>query len=252
LLIAEIHGKICPEILGNEDFITSAVFGHLRPVEPNPFWASLLSKAVNTNSPRTRLTEEIQRAGISFSSYTDLTVRFWQDCTPYGEPDVILHFSGTAVRSLIVLVEVKLDSAKSSEGLGDDQLARYLRFLDDAKFDTAWDAAKSLKFVVYLTRAFATQEIEESVSCSTCEDARRRIFGLEWNDILETADAGRSQNVLLAEVADFLRRRGLTRFGGFDGLSEEPKGGGSFYKSMYFDQTRLLQAEHFRGEFYGN
>jgi hypothetical protein len=252
MLIAEIRGKACREIRGNEDLITSAVFGHLRFVKPSPFWASLLSKAANTDTPRTRLTEEVQRAGISFRSFTDLQVRFWQDCTPYGEPDIILCFSGPETPSLIVIIEVKLDSGKSSNGDKDDQLARYLSLLDDRNIDASWDVANSIRFVVYLTRVFATQDIRASVSCSTCQDARRRIFGLEWNDILETAFAERSADIVLAEVAEFLMLRDLTRFRGFADAFEEPFGTGSFYESRYFDGYRFLQEDDFQGGFYGH
>jgi hypothetical protein len=45
LLIAEIHGKRLPEAEGQEDWLTSAVFGHLRHVAPGAFWADFLDRA---------------------------------------------------------------------------------------------------------------------------------------------------------------------------------------------------------------
>lgn len=36
MLLAEIHCKIVREALDNEDYITSAVFGHLRYIPPVP------------------------------------------------------------------------------------------------------------------------------------------------------------------------------------------------------------------------
>jgi hypothetical protein len=37
MLIAEIHGKRFPEAEGQEDWLTSAVFGHLRHIPPGVF-----------------------------------------------------------------------------------------------------------------------------------------------------------------------------------------------------------------------
>ena len=45
MLLAEIHGKPCPEVEGIEDLITSAVFGHLRQVAPPLFWKDLFRRA---------------------------------------------------------------------------------------------------------------------------------------------------------------------------------------------------------------
>ena len=45
MLIAEIHGKRFPEAEGQEDWLTSAVFGHLRHIAPGAFWADLLDRA---------------------------------------------------------------------------------------------------------------------------------------------------------------------------------------------------------------
>jgi hypothetical protein len=43
MLIAELHGKRCAAIEGNEDYLTSAAFGHLRNVRDGDSGTLLLS-----------------------------------------------------------------------------------------------------------------------------------------------------------------------------------------------------------------
>ena len=46
MLLAEIRGHAAPEIAGNEDYLTSTVFGHLRYVSMAPFWEAFFSRSV--------------------------------------------------------------------------------------------------------------------------------------------------------------------------------------------------------------
>jgi hypothetical protein len=251
VLLAEIKGKGCPELEGVEDLITSAVFGHLRSVPPGIFWHMLLSKAKNVADPPISLAQELKEKGVDFSQFHKLQVLFWEACGVYGEPDIVLRFTNADGLSIVIVVEVKLNSAKSSSGETDDQLERYLRLLDDDGFHLEWKMASACRFVMYLTRVFARDEITESIERSQQPDASRRIFGLEWNDILDAANANRG-NLLLAEVAEFLRRRGLARFRGFSVAPDVPINAGSFYRGQYFvavpDELRLGEL---RGSFYG-
>jgi hypothetical protein len=159
--------------------------------------------------------QEISRSrglGVRFEGFTELTIKFWETCLEYGEPDLILRFTGPAVRPLIVLVEVKLNSSKSSTGQN-DHLARYLALLDDPAALPGWKCPGDHRYLVYFTRAFATQELQESIAASAAPDAARRMFWLEWRDVLETAsnEGGRQtlQQTLLYEVAEFLKGRGF-------------------------------------------
>jgi hypothetical protein len=45
VLIAEIHGMRFPEAEGQDDWLTSAVFGHLRHVAAGVFWPDLFERA---------------------------------------------------------------------------------------------------------------------------------------------------------------------------------------------------------------
>lgn len=255
MLIAEIHGKRFPEAEGQEDWLTSSVFGHLRHIGPGAFWTGLFDRA-HTVGTRVSLYSWICASGIRLAEYVKLEIHFWKTYANYGEPDLILCFSGGQQPPLIVLIEVKLDSGKSGTGVN-DQLKRYLELLDDPAILGAFPTTRrELRCLVYLTRAFSKLEIEESVELSRIagiEDAKDRLFGLQWQDVLESAATEAGHNLLLDEVALFLKIRGFEAFRGFrtPPLALKPVSG-TFYGTGYFgpafEEIRGLTG----GRFYGN
>jgi hypothetical protein len=71
------------------------------------------------------------------------------------------------------------------------------------------------RYLVYLTRAFPKLEIEESVRLSVdagINDAGDRIFGLQWQDVLESAATSAQRDLLLDEVSQFLKIRDFEAF----------------------------------------
>jgi hypothetical protein len=256
MLIAEIHGKRFPEAEDQEDWLTSAVFGHLRHIPPGVFWPDLFSRAHNTGEHRASLYSRICAAGVQLGNYSGLKILFWKYFEGYGEPDIILQFSGGTQAPLIVIVEVKLNSGKSGAG-DNDQLKRYLELLDDrAAFFPAWKVETGQRYLVYLTRNFSKMEIEESVDLSVDagkKDAAERLYGLQWQDVLECAEANGDPRSLLEEVAEFLRRRGFEAFGGFKSRAPSfESASGAFYGSRYFgaDLSALGGNQEIRGRFY--
>lgn len=253
MLLAELHGKRFPEAEGQEDWLTSAVFGNLRHVPPSVFWKSLFSRAQSVGAIQVSLASELNAVGVRFKNFTKLTIIFWQNCPNYGEPDLILRFTGPHVCPLIVLIEVKLNSAKSSSGQ-DDQLARYLALLDDPTALPDWQCPEDRRYLVYLTRAFAAQELRESIAASARPDAARRMFGLEWRDVLETAVNEGPEGSLLSEVAAFLKGRGFEAFRGFRECPHlAPAPVGTFYVRDYFQpsEAHLRTDVNTSGRFYG-
>jgi len=258
MLIAEIHGKRFPEAEDQEDWLTSAVFGHLRQIPPGVFWPDLFSRAHSTGEHRASLYSRISAAGVQLGNYSDLTILFWKYCEGYGEPDLILQFSGGTQAPLIVIVEVKLNSGKSGVG-DDDQLKRYLELLDDrAVFSPAWKLETGQRYLVYLTRNFSKMEMEKSVELSVeagKKDAAERLYGLQWQDVLECAEANGEPRSLLYEVAEFLRRRGFEAFGGFKSRAPSlESASGAFYRSQYFgtDLSGLGGNQEITGRFYAD
>src|SRR5262245_53830366 len=108
MLVAETHGKILPEALNHEDYLTSAVFGDLRLITPKRFWQSFLRRAKSQvdDSP---LTEALT---CPVDDYSALQTWFWPSHPEHGEPDVVLKFHGDHHAALIVVIEVKLWSGK--------------------------------------------------------------------------------------------------------------------------------------------
>lgn len=256
MLIAEIHGKRFPEAEGQEDWLTSAVFGHLRHVAPGAFWADLLDRA-HTIGTGPSLHSQIQADGIHLRQYSRLDIHFWKSWEKYGEPDLILCFSGGSQSPLIIVVEVKLDSGKSGSG-ENDQLKRYLQLLDDRDALRLFFPESNHRYLVYLTRIFSKLEIEDSVRASVnagIADAQDRMFGLQWQDVLESSSAHAGGEMLLEEVAKFLKIRGFEAFRGFRSPPMSLKQiSGAFYGTGYFvPMTNELDAAKLNeGKFYGN
>lgn len=217
MLIAEIHGKRLPEVEGQEDWLTSAVFGHLRQISPGGFWFDLFSKAVTVGKPKASLSSILAGSDVTLATYDRLDVVFWRYCKGYGEPDLLLRFTGEGIAPLIVLIELKLNSVKSNLG-EDDQLATYLDLLDDRTALAEWNHPGDHRYLIYLTQIFANLELEDSIPNSKNSAAVTRMFGLEWRNILEAAQAYSLDNDLLREVALFLRQRGFESFKGMRSL----------------------------------
>src|SRR5258708_17410599 len=240
MLIAEIHGKRFPEAEGQEDWLTSAVFGHLRHIAPGAFWADLFDRA-HTVGARVSLHSRIGATGIRLIEYAKLEIHFWKSFSIYGEPDLVLCFSGGQQPPLLIVVEVKLDSGKSGAG-ENDQLKRYLELLDDPIALRDFPATeRHLRHLVYLTRTFSKLEIEESVRLSQVagiEDPASRIFGLQWQDVLESAAGDPGHNILLDEVAQFLKIRDFEAFRGFRNPPVVMESiSGAFYGTGYFKSS---------------
>jgi hypothetical protein len=221
MLIAELHGKIVPEALSSEDYLTSAVFGHLRYVPPGPFWEALLEAARSLPVEGTELSARAtleQAAGRKISEYENLSVIFWPQ-HPQGEPDLFLLFQARDARAIAVCVEVKLDAGKSGSG-ENDQLVRYLRLCDTIERLSPAVPRGCLTGVVYLTAQDSRSVLLESLTIyGDSVGSRSRLFQLEWQDVLETARQcsglkGAQTSLILHDVSEFLARRGLEHFRG--------------------------------------
>ena len=130
MLLAETHGKYDLAVRNNEDYLTSTVFSHLRYVPPGPFWSALYSRA------KTLPIEGAEESLVAvlgkehdLAAYKKLEIHFWPSCPGLGEPDLAMCFTGEGQNTLIILVEVKLWSAKGGHGEL-DQLNRYLEIAD--------------------------------------------------------------------------------------------------------------------------
>src|SRR5690348_16713172 len=131
MLIAEINGHRVAEAANSEDYLTSAVFSHLRYLSPKMFWNELFKRVLAMPDTESRtLADDIDQRGIAPNAHSEVSIRFWPTHPVHGCPDLILVFTGPDIEPFVILIEAKHWSAKS--GTGDsDQIARYLRLLDD-------------------------------------------------------------------------------------------------------------------------
>jgi len=228
VLLAEIHGKTVEVARDNEDYLTSTVFGHLRYVAPGLFWDDLMKRArgvPDSGGHEPLLGELLADTGRLPSAYSRLKVLFWKKHEIHGEPDLILVFTAEGLPPLVILVEAKLWSGKS--GTGDrDQLVRYLRVLEDLGGIGMVTEALAPRYLIYLTPGESLAEVEDSAALADglLKDGPR-LFRLQWQDVLEAAEAAGAGSceptcTVLPDVARFLQELGLEYFKGMHCLGE--------------------------------
>jgi hypothetical protein len=160
----------------------------------------------------------------------------------FGTPDLVLCFTGAGLRPFVLVIEAKLWAEKSGVGQ-DDQLRRYLSILGDLaplNLEVAHgDLDDALAALLYLTPRDTLSEIRETaLLCDHTSAACDRLFRAQWQDIIiavaqTSLKADGISKIILDDLAEFLRRRGLQYFGGFAHLAMQPvaESDGCFYDS---------------------
>ena len=251
MLLAEIHGKVLEEAQSHEDYLTSAVFGHLRYLPPSLFWDEFFSnaKTLPLDGREKSLSQSLREQGSRVSEYSAVQIHFWPNHPKWGEPDLALCFTGSNLRPLVVVVEVKLNSEKSGSG-DEDQLVKYLGILSDlsALHVDVPMPVNPFAALVYLTPRESLREIESSLASSRATLAdRQRLFRVQWQDLLAVARRAASgadgqSKTILRDVSLFLQKRGLEYFSGFAEVPALPifdSNDGAFYERHgFFDGFR--------------
>jgi hypothetical protein len=229
VLLADIHGHSLAAAQDNEDYLTSAVFGHLRYIPPKYLWERLLglARALPDGQAHKSLDDLIRETGHSVSEYSSLEVFFWPTHQRRGEPDLLLSFTGKDLRPITVVIEAKLLSGKSGGG-DEDQLVRYLQILDELQdFHGFRLPDGSLGALLYLTPRESTTEILDSLKLSANPKRdRTRIFRLQWQDFIQACDEPTGEpriDMTLRDVQAFLKSRGLEYFEGFRRIASLPE-----------------------------
>ena len=203
MLLAEIHGKSVAEARDAEDYLTSAVFGHLRYIPPAVFWPELFAAALAVD--KRPLSQFLPAGG------THLNVQFWPRTECGDEPDLILTLTYPDGTTAELVIEVKLWSGKSGTDER-DQLIRYLRGVPNA-------------VLIYLTPGNPMAEIADSLGTTIARPGdAHRLFGLRWQSLQDiarqsAATAPPPYDRILSDVAEFLACMGLS---GFDGWHVSP------------------------------
>jgi hypothetical protein len=206
MIHAELRGK-----RGDEDRLTSIAFGLLRYLP-----------AADGFLPLLRRTRPVSLAASpDLSAVVRVEVEFWRYTTTHGEPDVILRlFDDAGLLRWVVLVEVKLHSAKSSRAIGGyedadtdapdpDQLVKYwqlLTGLDEVR-------AGATPYLIYLTKHAIppADELNESLA----RNPTMVLGWLSWRDVWAVAKRAETSSLPAADLARVLAHKGLKRFEGF-------------------------------------
>ena len=259
MLLAEVHGKRCHAVEGNEDFLTSAVFGHLRYVDRADFWAAVFRRAHTVCGAESSLLNEILAEGVQITGDCEVKFRFWPYAEGYGEPDLLMWLRCGSSRPLVLIIEVKLYAEKSSSGPQDDQLCRYFRLLKDKAALSSLmgeNVLEATTALVYLTERYSGAEVLESTDLLSKEDAAARIFPLQWQDLTEAIqEINPDRDSILGEVLRFLERRQYEHFRGFHEVDGSLlPGSGHYYETAYFGEiaSTLKSAEEGAGRFYAD
>lgn len=227
MIEAELRGKVPSELQDDEDLLTSAVFGLLQYVPPSVFWPAVLMRAESCKGRS--FVGRCKELGAHISDYEKVNVHFWPVHQKFGEPDLLLVFSGGDQRPLCFIIEAKLWANKSGRE-EQDQLNRYLAAMKDSEWlgkVTEFRVPVALPGLIYLTPRAAWLELHDSIEhAPDYLAAESRLFLLQWQDILEVAcevfpQADEPQRSMLSHIADFLEHRGLAYFRGFSHLPLE-------------------------------
>lgn len=223
MLQALLHGKLSREQENMEDVLVSNVFGLLRYIPPQDGLLPLLARAeaidVEDDEDRFPLStlNEVDQATGAIAEFDFWP--FWNEPECIScEPDVVIRIRDGRGRRLIVLIEAKFTSGKSSEAntldeRPNDQLAR------------EWDnlvriarRGQAEPFLIYMTASIGVPapEIEASVAEYLAkrpgDSQKPRMLALSWRHIPEVF--GSADHTILRDLCDLAKRMGLTYFHG--------------------------------------
>jgi len=220
MLQALLRGKLSREHEEIEDILTSNVFGLLQYCDPSLVVKFLSAvRWVGDDQSGSRLTTAANIILVDWQFWP-----FWSEpgCNPC-EPDLVLTITIEGQPVALLLIEAKLNSAKSSTAddtpIPSDQLAK------------EWDnlaaratASGLLPILVYLTGHFSCplSEITDAVDELWRKRKQRPTIGwLSWRDlppILRRAP----KTPLHDDLVSLLERMDLTYFGGLSPIDPTP------------------------------
>lgn len=214
MLPALLHGKLSRDQENMEDILTSNVFGLLQYLAPHDGLIPFIVQA-------TTLDGQAPLANLTAVADVKVGYTYWpmwseSGCTPC-EPDVVLTIRAPGIRDLIVLVEAKFYSGKSSEASAADkppydQLAR--------EWDNLVHVAKRKHadpILIYLTADAGLPHSE--ITASLKEYTAKRSDGpkpviawLSWCHLRDVVKG--SSNPIKSDLDALLTRLGLIFYEG--------------------------------------
>jgi len=207
---AQLKGKLTRAEENLEDLLTSNVFGCLKYLPAEDGILPLLRATKNEDGiPVLQDLSEIEKTTYEFWPY--LTEANCKPC----EPDVLIRIETKTRRRLLVLVESKLLSGKSSSAPNDeipiDQLAKEWDNLSSIARREGW-----VPLLIYITAhtEYPKDEIEESAREYSGKREKSMTVGwLSWRDLINIYQD--SKHAIVQDMIEILKKQGLVYFDGF-------------------------------------
>lgn len=208
MIEALINGKLSREQENMEDMLTSIFFGLLKYVPIHEGILPFLSFAHNV---------DLHKLPIDLSMDYNIQYEFWPLLNDYKkscEPDILIELSNS-VSTLLILIEVKYNSGKSSisdnSKYVNDQLAReYMNLKLRA------EKQNSLPFLIYMTKDVYIPKKEILTSIEELSDkeivTNPNIFWISWRHITQL----QQRNPIISDLIYLTKERlHLFFFNGF-------------------------------------
>lgn len=213
MLQAQLEGKLTREEEDMEDLLTSNVFGVIKylPLEDGLRPILACCSDLDGNVPTNALKAIESVDGMpKYEFWPRMQETECREC----EPDVIITIPLANNRKIIVLVEAKYLSGKSSEaGEGaapDDQVAREW---DNLRRRTIQENATPILLYVTADLGYPRESIE-----SSCEEYRHKrrqdmkVYWVSWRKLPSLFSS--TKHEILKDLVKVLKRQGLTFFEG--------------------------------------
>lgn len=231
MFMAQLRGKLSREQENMEDILTSNVFGAFKYLPPEKALLPFLSKAMTPkgDNPLASLPSNGLKVGYTFWPWLSES-----DCKGC-EPDVLIRMSWPDGKKMVVLIEAKYHSGKSSSE-DEEEGSDTVRTVEKGKppidqLAREWDNLKRIAerdrvdpVLIYLTAhfGFPSEEIQASQKALTnIGYPEANIFWLTWRHLPSLIE--KQESDMLKDLADVLRRLNLTFFEGkFPVVAAEP------------------------------
>jgi len=219
MLMAFLKGKLSLRQTNMEDMLTSNVFGIMKYLSPSELLLPFLAHAVNFEGRH--LLNGLDEA-------TEVEYEFWPMLNEDGcnrcEPDVVLRIDEPNDRKIILLIEAKYLSGKSSEAddgadentKPNDQLAREW---DNLKLVAESEGREPI--LLYLTAglSYPSEDINASQEeLKTNGKTPGNVCWLTWRYLYSVTK--KSENAMLQDLCDLMDKMQLTFFHGFSPLTD--------------------------------